>query len=59
MALIHKLMNMYLDFFMMRDYLPVPNREVSMPDSFFGLKPLKRQMNVSLRLRVISRTFIR
>lgn len=40
-------------------YFPVPKREVSMPDSFFGLKPLKRHMNVSLRLRVISRTFIR
>ena len=40
------------------DYLPVPKREVSMLVSL-GLKPLNRQMNVSLRLRDISRTFIR
>lgn len=39
-------------------YLPVPKREVSMLVSL-GLKPLNRQMNVSLRLWDISRTFIR
>lgn len=38
---------------------PVPKREVSMEESLLGLKPLNRHMNVSLRLRVISRTFIR
>lgn len=39
-------------------YLPVPKREVSMSGDW-GLKPLKRQMKVSLRLRAMSRTFIR
>ena len=39
-------------------YLPVPKREVSMLVSL-GLKPLNRQMKVSLKLRDISRTFIR
>lgn len=39
-------------------YLPVPKREVSMA-GVWGLKPLKRQMKVSWRLRDMSRTFIR
>ena len=39
-------------------YLPVPKRDVSMSLSL-GLKPLKRQMNVSLRLRVMSRVVMR
>ena len=38
---------------------PVPKREVSIPESSLGLNPLKRQMNVSFRLRVRSYTFIR
>lgn len=37
-------------------YFPVPKRDVSMFVSL-GLKPLNRQMNVSLRLRDMSRTF--
>lgn len=41
------------------NYLPVPKREVSMSKSFLGLKPLKRQMNVSLMFRVMSLTFMR
>ena len=40
------------------DYLPVPKRDVSISTSL-GLNPLNRQINVSLRLRDISRTFIR
>ena len=40
------------------DYLPVPKREVSTLLSL-GLNPLKRHINVSLRLRVMSFTFIR
>lgn len=35
----------------MGDYFPVPKREVSMLLSW-GLKPLKRQMNVSLENRI-------
>ncbi len=40
------------------DYLPVPKREVSMSLSL-GLKPLNRQMNVSLRLRDKRRTEVK